>query len=288
MGYSCYSHYTTQNMLSRLTNGDLNGILRALSAFFYAHMPSVIFKEGGRDVGKVCYRHNEKKGLLSLYVDRQVNAIEIDTRETGLNIFTRNFDLLVDIYYFIIYGITAALFPEKFTYINDGLYSVELKNLSNTVSKFVALWKKGCEKKRRRSEDDFDDSQPPLKKKPNSDKHISTVPPTVLTPRCCTCCKYPHFPDNEECFHCLKMTYDDDKCRTINETGSNVGRQCGYKPIEDNQRCLKHNEEFIDVVRSSDEEESSGNEDDDDSIVVTDHSSDGECVSSDECETTVE
>ena len=137
--------------------------------------------------------------------------------------------------------------------------------------------------------EDHDPSYKPVSSAPRSSFGFERdSPPTVLTPRCCTCCKYPHFPDNEECFHCLKMTYDDDKCRTINETGSNVGRQCGYKPIEDNQRCLKHNEEFIDVVRSSDEEESSGNEDDDDSIVVTDHSSDGECVSSDECETTVE
>ncbi len=106
--------------------------------------------------------------------------------------------------------------------------------------------------------------------------------PNVLTPRCVKCDDYARYPKKLLCFHCLKKSLDPRKCRTINETGPNIGLQCGYTPSGENGRCIKHNEEYIDVVRSSDEDESSGNEEINDSIVVVDHSSDGSYVESSE------
>lgn len=77
------------------------------------------------------------------------------------------------------------------------------------------------------------------------------------------------------------MRYDTEMCRTINETGANVGRQCGYEPTR-NGRCTKHNEEHIDVMLSSDEDSDISYEEVDDSIVVPDHSSSGEYEESSE------
>ena len=103
--------------------------------------------------------------------------------------------------------------------------------------------------------------------KPSSNSHHTKS-------RCIECHEYARYPGKLKCFHCLKMRYDIEMCRTINETGANVGRQCGYEPTR-NGRCTMHNEEHIDVMLSADESESS-NEEVDDSIVVPDHSSSGE------------
>lgn len=111
--------------------------------------------------------------------------------------------------------------------------------------------------------------------KPSSNSHPTKSPPDVLTPRCIECHEYARYPGKLKCFHCLKMRYDIEMCRTINETGANVGRQCGYKPTS-NGRCTKHNEEYIDVMLSSDEESDISYEEVDDSIVIPDHSSSGE------------
>lgn len=121
--------------------------------------------------------------------------------------------------------------------------------------------------------------------KPSSNSHPtkpkgSELPPDVLTPRCIECHEYARYPGKLKCFHCLKMRYDIEMCRTINETGANVGRQCGYEPTR-NGRCTKHNEEHIDVMLSSDED-SDSYEEVDDSIVVPDHSSSGEYEESSE------
>jgi hypothetical protein len=110
------------------------------------------------------------------------------------------------------------------------------------------------------------------------------TPSDCLVPRCILCKHFPRSgPKNNFCLHCLKTPLSSRRCISINETGKNSGKQCGYPPVEGRQMCQKHLEDFIDVTKSDNTDgESSEDDDENESIVVTDHSSDGSLSDSEE------
>ena len=108
----------------------------------------------------------------------------------------------------------------------------------------------------------------PIRKSKVTSKNFSN---NTFIPRCVKCDDYPQYPKRKRCFYCLKMSLNEDTCKVINETGPRKGKQCHYKPYEGG-RCNKHNEEHIDVMRSSDEDYTDEDEEDL-SLVVSDHSS---------------
>lgn len=100
---------------------------------------------------------------------------------------------------------------------------------------------------------------------------------------CFLCKKEPRCnKNNSSCVNCLKTPLSPRRCIVINETGKNVGKQCGYPHVEGRKKCRKHLEDFIDVTKSEDSDDESSEDDENESIVVTDHSSDGSLSDSEE------